>query len=63
MNNDLTIIEEMIRMPLPGETQAGSAEEQPARARDGWLGVTDYRISNRPPSTLSRNGRPELPRA
>jgi len=45
MNNDLTIIEDMITMPLAGETQAGSAEEQPAR--DSWLGVTDYRMGGR----------------
>ena len=45
MNNDLTIIEEMITMPLAGETQAGSAEEQPAR--DSRLGVTDYRMGGR----------------
>jgi len=45
MNNDLTIIEEMITMPLAGETEAGSAEEQPAR--DSRLGVTDYRMGGR----------------
>jgi hypothetical protein len=45
MNNDLTIIEEMITMPLAGETQAGSAEEQPAR--DSRLGVTDYCMGGR----------------
>ena len=45
MNNDLTIIEEMITIPLAGETEAGSAEEQPAR--DSQLGVTDYRMGGR----------------
>jgi len=45
MNNDLTIIEEMITIPLAGETQAGSAEEQPVR--DSRLGVTDYRMGGR----------------
>ena len=45
MNNDLTIIEEMITMSLAGETQAGSAEEQPAR--DSRLGVTDYHMGGR----------------
>ena len=35
-NNDLTTIEQMITMPLAGETEAGSAEEQPAR--DSRLG-------------------------
>jgi len=45
MNNDLTIIEEMITMPLAGETEAGSAEEQ--TARDSRLGVTDYRMGGR----------------
>jgi hypothetical protein len=61
MNNDLTIIEEMITMPLAGETEAGSAEEQPAR--DSRLGVTDYRMggcfqTGHPthfPTTVSRN--------
>ena len=32
-------------MPLAGETEAGSAEEQPAR--DSRLGVTDYRRGGR----------------
>ena len=45
MNNDLTIIEDMITIPLAGETQAGSAEEQPVR--DSRLGVTDYRMGGR----------------
>jgi len=45
MNNDLTIIEEMITIQLAGETQAGSAEEQPVR--DSRPGVTDYRIGGR----------------
>ena len=45
MNNNLTIIEEMITIPLAGETQAGSAEEQPVR--DSRLGVTDYRMGGR----------------
>ena len=45
MNNDLTIIEERITIPLAGETEAGSAEEQPAR--DSRLGVTDYRRGGR----------------
>ena len=45
MNNDLTIIEEMITMPLAGKTEAGSAEVQPAR--DSRLGVTDYRMGGR----------------
>jgi len=36
MNNDLTMTEEMITMLLAGETEAGSAEEQPAR--DSRLG-------------------------
>ncbi len=45
MNNDLTIIEEMITIPLAGETQAGSAEEQPVR--DSRPGVTDYRMGGR----------------
>jgi len=45
MNNDLTIIEEMITIPLAGETQAGSAEEQPVR--NSRLGVTDYRMGGR----------------
>ena len=35
MNNDLTMTEEMITMLLAGETQAGSAEEQPIRLRSG----------------------------
>jgi hypothetical protein len=51
MNNHLTIIEEIITMPLAGETEAGSAEEQPAR--DSRLGVTDYRMGGR-----SQIGRP-----
>jgi len=42
INSDLTIIEEMITIPLVGETEAGSAEEQPAR--DSRPGVTDYRM-------------------
>ena len=45
MNNDLTIIEEMITMSLAGKTEAGSAEVQPAR--DNRLGVTDYRMGGR----------------
>ena len=45
MTNDLTIIEEMITMPLAGKTEAGSAEVQPAR--DSRLGVTDYRMGGR----------------
>ena len=45
MNKDLTIIEERITMPLAGETEAGSAEEQPAR--DSQPGVTDYRMGGR----------------
>jgi len=45
MNKNLTIIEEMITIPLAGETQAGSAEEQPVR--DNRLGVTDYRMGGR----------------
>jgi hypothetical protein len=45
MNNDLTIIQEMMTMPLAGETEAGAAEEQPAR--DSRLGVTDYRMGGR----------------
>ena len=45
MNNDLTIIEEMITIQLAGETQAGSAEEQPVR--DSRPGVTDYRMGGR----------------
>ena len=45
MNNDLTIIEEIITMPLAGKTEAGSAEVQPAR--DSRLGVTDYRMGGR----------------
>lgn len=36
MNNDLTMTEEMITTLLAGETQAGSAKEQPAR--DSQLG-------------------------
>jgi len=36
MNNDLTITEQMMTMPLAGETEAGSAQEQPAR--DNRLG-------------------------
>ena len=39
MNNDLTIMEKMITMPLAGETQAGSLEGQ--SAGDSRLGVTD----------------------
>jgi hypothetical protein len=38
-------------MPLAGETEAGSAEVQPAR--DSLLGVTDYRMGGR-----SQIGRP-----
>ncbi len=45
MNNDLTMTEDMITMLLAGETEAGSAEEQPAR--DSRLGVTDYRMGGR----------------
>jgi len=45
MNNDLTITEEMVTMPLAGKTEAGSAEVQPAR--DNRLGVTDYRMGGR----------------
>ena len=45
MNNDLTITEEMVTMPLAGKTEAGSAEVQPAR--DSRLGVTDYRTGGR----------------
>jgi len=45
MNNDLTIIEEMITMPLAGETQARSHQVQPAS--DRRLGVTDYRMGGR----------------
>ena len=47
----MTIIEKMITMPLAGQTEAGSAEEQPAR--DSRLGVTDYRMGGR-----FQNGRP-----
>lgn len=42
IRNDLTITEKIITMPLVGETEAGSAEVQPAR--DSRLGVTDYRM-------------------
>jgi len=35
MNNDLTITEQMMTMPLAGETEAGSAEKQPIRLRSG----------------------------
>ena len=41
MKNDLTIIEEIITMPLAGETEAGSAEVQPAR--DSRLKATNCR--------------------
>jgi hypothetical protein len=51
MNNDLTISQEITTMPLAGETEAGSAEMQPAR--DSRLGVTDYRMGGR-----SQIGRP-----
>ena len=51
MDNNLTVIKEMMTMPLAGETEAGSAEEQPAR--DSRLGVTDYRMGGR-----SQIGRP-----
>ncbi len=46
MNNDLTIIEQTLTIPSAGETEAGSAEEQPAR--DSRLGVMDYRRGGRP---------------
>ena len=45
MNKDLTMIEEIITISLAGETEAGSAEVQPAR--DSRLGVTDYRTGGR----------------
>ena len=51
IRNDLTITEKIITMPLVGETEAGSAEVQPAR--DSRLGVTDYRMGGR-----SQIGRP-----
>jgi len=45
MNKDLTMIEGIITILLAGETEAGSAEVQPAR--DSRLGVTDYRTGGR----------------
>jgi len=45
IRNDLTITEKIITMPLVGQTEAGSAEVQPAR--DSRLGVTDYRMGGR----------------
>ena len=42
MNNDLPIIEEMITIPLAGET-----EVRQRRTRDSRLGVTDYRMGGR----------------
>ena len=53
IRNDLTITEKIITMPLVGETEAGSAEVQPAR--DSRQGVTDYRMGGR-----SQIGRPAL---
>ena len=51
IRKDLTITEKIITMQLAGETEAGSAEVQPAR--DSRLGVTDYRMGGR-----SQIGRP-----
>ncbi|MHC4752967.1 MAG: hypothetical protein ACYTFW_24260 [Planctomycetota bacterium] len=45
MKTSLTMIEQMTRIPLVGETEVGSAEVQPAR--DSQLGVTDYRMGGR----------------
>ncbi len=45
MNSILTTTKELIIIPLVGQTEAGSAEEQPAR--DSRLGVTDYRMGGR----------------
>jgi len=45
MKRNLTITEELIRMPLVGKTEVGSAGVQPAR--DSQLGVTDYRMGGR----------------
>ena len=53
IKNDLTITEKITTMQLAGETEAGSAEVQPAR--DSRLGVTDYRMGGR-----SQIGRPAL---
>ena len=41
MKRSLTIIEELTRIPLVGETEAGSAEVQPAR--DNQLKATNCR--------------------
>ena len=40
MNHNLTMTERMVPIPLAGETETSSAEEQPAR--DSQPGVTDY---------------------
>jgi len=45
MKRILTKIKELTRIPLFGETEASSAEEQ--LARDSQLGVTDYRMGGR----------------
>lgn len=46
MNNDLTIIEEMITMPLAGETEAGLHQVQPIRLCSGQAlpGITGWDI-------------------
>jgi len=50
MKRSLTVIEELTRIPLVGETEAGSAEVQPVRlclragsARDNQLKATNCR--------------------